>query len=759
MNLVSTIDELDYYNAYDQAFCYCEHITQPNDLMLQDRLGSLLAQNLSFKVFLMSPDGLTEYEESTSYFDFTAFYFGGYLMYNLKLTAYSEMMCSLACWILRVEVYSNSNTIYRKWTNKYCQVDCCITPSGIEPIPINCDVFVNNIQKIYHYNPNTDIATLIYSGVVNYSDLATIGDKLYARDGFTGNIDEFQWTGSSLNFLNTRTGLPTGAALGSDATYLYLDDGLTIKRLDLSNSSLTTVVASLGTSVQGDILINNSNQIIVSQDNGSGGTKIVFYTAGVASDTIDPIVDNLGNPINDLYGMYFSGSDLYIMTNTGKIYLFDLVNEEGILESSTLNSINTNGQWNGAAQNYGCESSEGSQAILSNDYLIESIPYGNCGTPLIRIEAEFDCLDYQTGEYYGLPVNIAYGNAFAFKKVVNITATITRLSREISRQIAFNCKVQRSESAKQYRIESVGENGVFPVWKFDELEGMFHAPKITISDFRETKEYSFPGGTISPGPIYGCWQLYRLNFTLESCIVRQTFGCNDDCGGLNTKTFLIPESYKGGDFFSESKTLIGDQDALLTYYSGFGNVTLQEYENTSFAFTVTANGYIPTSFYFDSTTSYNRVYGTNTPIAPQVGCNKPVLGTAQVYDMVCETPVLDTAQVYDDLSEVGTIIPLYEWEFDGTEEVVIFDTYVRVSFHAENSTLIESDGAVNMPIARISANAAPATTQTITSDMNPTIPSGGTITIDNTGFVTYTGTDFTSNDPATLEITDLYYLR
>jgi hypothetical protein len=322
-----------------------------------------------------------------------------------------------------------------------------------------------------------------------------------------------------------------------------------------------------------------------------------------------------------------------------------------------------------------------------------SIPLSECGMPLIRIEVEFPCLDNQLGDFYGIPTTVYSGTAsFAFKKITNITAKIRQRPREITREISYNCNTQRVESFKPYLLESVSNRGVFPTWKMNEIEGMFHAPTIYITDFKDENTYQFAGGIICE-LLYKCWEIFKLKTVLQSCSVRQVYGCNEGCDTASEYTFLVPED-GNDDFYSENNTHIGGYEALLNWYraqSGVSSVVDNSgtYANTDGSFTVTGSGYIPTSFYYNSISRSNRVFGTTNPVAPVISCAMPVLGTAVVEDQVCTTPVLGTAVVEDMPEELAAVNDYGNWDVDqSVSNVVLSESYGRLNITTANTTLV-----------------------------------------------------------------------
>jgi hypothetical protein len=538
MNLVSNIDQLDYYNTPDQWDCYCEYLAYPSDLVLQDFINTNASSGFDLKVFVMSADGLTTYEEATSFFSWYIFTVGSQRLYNLRLNSYSDAMCENLCWILRIEITIGEVTKYIKYTNRYCQTICCDVPRGI-----------------------------------------------------------------------------------------------------------------------------------------------TFEAAG------------------------FSETQSFAET--------------------------------------------------------VPIPMGQCGSPLIRIQVEFDCVNNQLGEYFALPTNVLQGTAsFSFIKITNIAGQILQKPSDITRTISYNCTLQRSEVFKVYDIQSTGVAGTFPRWKLNELQGMFTAPVIVISDFIETKQYQFQGGTIALVP-HDCWDIYRLQAVLQSCPIRQTFGCNENCEEINSLTFLVPQSYAGGSFYSESQQQIGNYSDLLLYYAAFGQVSDVDYPNTYNGFTVTGSGYIPTNFYFDGIIPRNRVYGTNNPVAPVIACDMPVIGTPETYEMTCAVPVLGTEESHE-VDGVANIANILDWEVDSDSKVDLSPRWGRMNLETTNDLVIEESPLTyfaNEPIGKIEALGAPNVAQTFTQSDNPSIPIDSYVVIDTNGLITYSGypTSY-SGEGATITITNLYYL-
>src|SRR5690606_5402149 len=112
-----------------------------------------------------------------------------------------------------------------------------------------------------------------------------------------------------------------------------------------------------------------------------------------------------------------------------------------------------------------------------------------CGEKLVRLISRFPCYDAFTGEYYAIPDDVIGGSAdFAYTKVTSIRGRFVQRPREIVRQISYNCKLQRSESARQFLLEGYD---IFPAWKMDEIEGQLHAPYLWVETEYQYKEVQF----------------------------------------------------------------------------------------------------------------------------------------------------------------------------------------------------------------------------------------------------------------------------
>lgn len=401
---------------------------------------------------------------------------------------------------------------------------------------------------------------------------------------------------------------------------------------------------------------------------------------------------------------------------------------------------------------------EGDSQDLINQAPLQ-VPTTDCGKPLIRLEVTFDCFDNQLGDFYGIPI----GQTWGFKKITNIQGKLRERPRPITRNISYNCNTQRSESFLPVEVKSQGI-GTFPNWKKDEIEAMFHAPTIYITDFKKAYDFQFDGGEvvsdIGNPPL--CWNLFQINTVVRKCIIRQTFGCNEPCidtGG--NLTFLIPENYGGGFFYTENRQQITDYENLLDWYrvqNGISEVTdvTGEYDNVYAAFNVVGNSYIPTQFYFDSVSPRNRVFGVPNPTSPVVVCDKPIIGIILIEEDICAIPVSGEAQIEDQIATEYSIYDYNNWDVNQeTSSIRAVNNWFKIDITSVNSDVSMTSPIIflNMEIiGMIQPEAIPVNPQTIILD------DVSMLTIDTFGAIRYTGypTSYTE-ESITVTLNNIYY--
>lgn len=132
MTWLNSIQELQFYNQPAGVPCYCQTLLQPSDIMLQ---GSFPPSGSEYTIFLRvySADGLTLYEDATSYFDV---WFGVNPVtlqhfFTARLNQWADSMCEHKCFIIRAIVTAPNLKVFDKYTERYCQSDCCNTASGV----------------------------------------------------------------------------------------------------------------------------------------------------------------------------------------------------------------------------------------------------------------------------------------------------------------------------------------------------------------------------------------------------------------------------------------------------------------------------------------------------------------------------------------------------------------------------------------------------------------------------------------------------
>jgi len=408
------------------------------------------------------------------------------------------------------------------------------------------------------------------------------------------------------------------------------------------------------------------------------------------------------------------------------------------------------------------------------------IPAGNCGEQLIRILSKFDCIDKFTGDFYGTPDEVLSGDAtFAYRKITTLRGRIVRRPRDIKREISYNCKVQRSESAAQYLLEGFE---YLPAWKMYEIEGQLHANRIWVDDFSGIREYRFPGGTAFK-QVSKCFELFKLEVALEDCTQKQIFGCKPDCNTSpnfdgSDKIFVLPGAYNGGAFYNSQKQLIAnDYDGLLDYFRTRNGVTnVNDIDTASIscdlykAFGVTSGAYIDSYIYYDAPTPVNKVHGRNADNInylctglPAV-CALPAVVSFSVAGHICAIPVPGVFTVNDTDTDEVVIAGFADWEPDIAETSgAVYNHEVTLSLKVVNETLAEDPAHPGEPIhlgeviAIIGNNGRPLETIALNST-NSSLPPDTFITIDPYGRIYYYGfSTAASENDVTIELNNITY--
>lgn len=393
-----------------------------------------------------------------------------------------------------------------------------------------------------------------------------------------------------------------------------------------------------------------------------------------------------------------------------------------------------------------------------------------CGEPLIRIISLFDCMDNFSGDFYGVPGTVLSGTAsFGFTKITSCKGRIVRRPREIKREISYNCKLQRSESAAAYLLEGFE---YFPAWKMAEIENQLHANHIWIDDYKTYTEYQYEGGTAFK-QVHNCFEMFKLEAVLQGCTQRQVFGC-ETCSTFSAAHFVIGEGYSGGSFYSESGQLIAqDYDELLVWFGsqdGVAAVADVDVETIGCAvyavISVSGNGYIPASIYFDKAIARNRVfalYADNLDnicdVVGTIPCRKPVHDIVIVETFVCATPVNDTVVIEAMIPTALTISNYGAWTTDAGETTAsIYANEVTLSISSANTGIIAEAGTQYMfsgeIIGTISSGGRPTFAALLDHNNNGVLPADSIMVIESTGAIRFTGSiiiDVTNEATITFE--------
>lgn len=408
------------------------------------------------------------------------------------------------------------------------------------------------------------------------------------------------------------------------------------------------------------------------------------------------------------------------------------------------------------------------------------IPAGDCGELLVRIISTFDCIDNFTGDFYGRSNTTISGVAnFEYKKITTFKGRIVRRPREIQREISYNCRVLRSESAAQFLLEGFE---LMPSWKMYEIEGQLHANRIYIDDMSAVREYRFTGGTVMR-QLSKCFELFKLEAKLEDCTQRQVFGCDADCSEqLNFDgshaMYAIPANYSGGQFFnSTGEAIADDYNGLIDYLRTRDGVTAtNDVDTTSLNCTVhkvvsvTTSGQPDTHLYYDAPTTSNKVKAVVVNDINElcnylpVICTAPALGAWDVTIPVCAAPVDGMFTVEDTDTDVVAMIGYEDWIDDEViTEASIYNREVAFTLKVVNGTITEDpaypdeDVYVQEVIGIVGANGRPST-MIVLDSTNSSVPEEVSLTIDTNGQITYYG-PVTSADEfnVTIQLNNIKY--
>ena len=144
---INDISELEFYNPpqVPGSSCYGDMLFTVQDLMLQGQLPQVSGNVYSMQVNALSTDGLTDYGNITSDFN----YFFGLntdlnYYFNLQLKLWASVMCENGCFILKVVVKDGSGKIiFEQYTQKYTIANCDTIAGGVTITNLGIDISYN----------------------------------------------------------------------------------------------------------------------------------------------------------------------------------------------------------------------------------------------------------------------------------------------------------------------------------------------------------------------------------------------------------------------------------------------------------------------------------------------------------------------------------------------------------------------------------------------------------------------------------------
>lgn len=407
---------------------------------------------------------------------------------------------------------------------------------------------------------------------------------------------------------------------------------------------------------------------------------------------------------------------------------------------------------------------------------------GECGKRLIRLISKFPCYNAFTGEYYGTPTQVKQGSAsFEFVKVSTIWASVIEQEMEITRQISYNCRLQRTEAKRTYLIEGME---LLPAWKRREIEAQLCAPEIWVNDYPTMKQYQYAGGKpfTKPDGIRSCEQYFKLEAVLEDCTIRQTFGCDDFCNDAVgaegfSSFFVVPDNYVNGNYFynDAGEPIAQSIEALVNWFEFQNNVTDAQLISASpvecsyYAIIgLKGVGRLPNIIYVNNNFPAARLYSitANTlseicELIPQVKCATPIIGAVSLVPVDCPTPVISAItlvpvtplRVY--LSQVGN------WEIVQTGSPAepentwadVLNNQVNFNIKVRNYTIFDDGEFIyGQAIGVMPMEARPQSTVLLHTGNNGQLTQNETLTIDEYGVIMYTGLPTTGMDGSYVEI-------
>lgn len=391
-----------------------------------------------------------------------------------------------------------------------------------------------------------------------------------------------------------------------------------------------------------------------------------------------------------------------------------------------------------------------------------------CEKTYLKLETFSDCYNNITNKYYKAIDGKSYKNIF------NIEGRLKVLPYEIQRDNSLNCRLQRSQVTRLYELEGFT---LFDANTMDDISASLTDKYIFIAGRRYEIANTVPFEPVQlPNQ---CQLVYKLKVQLQDCLLKQIFGCGDECT-TNQQAFVQPIIQGGsGNFYGENKQYIGntisDLKAYFQTYPNAGEVTITDLDpldyNCTFAaaFTVEAEGYIPTSYYYNDTSGGSRIFGVSPDTLDvcsiiDAGCPMPIIGAVTNTLYVCPVPIIgaitNEAVVAEDLYFAG----YGDWVLQ-SNDTTLYQNTVSLKFEVKNSLLTYDSGDpdANFPqaagqIGYVSEAGWPPFPVAFTQANAPSMVAGASITVQADGKVFYTG-PVTSADltGSLISVTDIIY--
>lgn len=390
----------------------------------------------------------------------------------------------------------------------------------------------------------------------------------------------------------------------------------------------------------------------------------------------------------------------------------------------------------------------------------------DCAETYVVLETFSDCYNNITEKYYAAIDGKRFTNKY------NIKGRLKAIPYEIERTNSLNCRLQKSQIQRLYEIEGYD---LYSPEAMDEITAALTDQFIFIDGRRYEIGKTVPFEAVQlPGV---CQLYYKLKASLQDCIVKQIFGCGDECTS-NQLAFLQPFVIAGdGKYYSEDKNYIGSTVAdLKNYYLTYpGVISVTDLDPVDYdcdfvaGFTVESDGYIPTSFYFGGVVSRNRLFGVDPDTLDVCSvvdgrCIMPVLGAITNTIYVCATPVLGAITNTTPAEETLYMTGYGDWALNSNISTRTGNV-VQLKFEVENPNITYDSGdpdatipIVAMVVAYVSEAGWPSTVVNLTDAQAPSLPAGAIVSIRPDGKIWYNGeVTFSDLTSSKVSITDIIY--